>query len=65
MEITFELENSDLVIDFEPEFLCGNVSDQTQVQWQLHNRGNSHTLANVFNRIRDAEDSSYDLLPNV
>ena len=65
MEITLELENSDLVIDFEPEFLCGNVSDQTKVQWQFHDRRNSYPLADVFNRITNAEDSGSDLLPNL
>ena len=65
MEITLELENSDLVIDFEPDFLCGNVSDKTQVRWKLQNGGNSYSLADVFNWVSDEEDTTDDLLPNL
>ena len=65
MEITLELEDSDLVIDFEPDFLCGNVSDQTQVRWKLQNGGNSYSVADVFDGVSDEEDTTYDLLPNV
>ena len=67
MEITFELEDSDLVFEFEFEsdFLCENFSDQTQVQWKLQNGTNSYPLADVFKRVTDEEDSTYDLLPHV
>ena len=39
MEITFELENSDIVVDFEPDFrVQTNTTDQTAVSWRLSNR---------------------------
>ena len=67
MEITFELENSDLVFDFEFEsdVLSQNVSDQTQVRWKLQNGGNSYSVADVFDGVSDEEDTTYDLLPNL
>ena len=39
MEITFELENSDIVVDFVPDFrVQTNTTDQTKVSWRLPNR---------------------------
>ena len=42
MEITFELENSDIVVDFEPDFrVQTNTTDQTAVSWRLSGRGST------------------------
>ena len=42
MEITFELENSDIVVDFVPDFrVQTNTTDQTKVSWRLPNRKSS------------------------
>ena len=48
MEITFENENSDLIIEFDSDILCENYSDRTAVQWQFYNKTHSSILANVL-----------------
>ena len=36
MEIKFELEDSDIVVDFIPDFrMSTNYTDQTKVSWRL------------------------------
>ena len=39
MEIKFELEDSDIVVDFIPDFrVSTNYTDQTKVSWRLSGR---------------------------
>ena len=54
MEIVFELENSDIEIEFTPDFDWvhqtkpgSNRSDTSSVQWQLHNSGGTPIMADV------------------
>ena len=48
MEIIFELEDSDLVIEFTPDFrMPGNYSDTTKVQWKLQYDANKKHLDDV------------------
>ena len=42
MEITFELEDSNIECNFEPDFrVQANTSDLSSVQWRLPNRKSS------------------------
>jgi hypothetical protein len=54
MEIKFELENSDIVADFEPDFRLPNLCDTEKVQWKFSHGKNSHTVADVFDKPPDA-----------
>ena len=54
MEIIFELENSDIEIEFTPDFDWvhktqpgRNKSDFTKVQWELQDRGGTAIVADV------------------
>jgi hypothetical protein len=62
MEFTFELENSDLVFEFEPSFFSENFSDRTAVQWKFHNGNHTQLMANVFCSPPASESRPYDLL---
>ena len=55
MEIIFELENSDIEIEFTPDFDWvhqtqpgRNKSDFTTVQWKLQDRGGTAIVADVL-----------------
>jgi len=65
MEIIFESENSDLVIEFESDLLSENFSDRTDVQWKFQDGNYTRTMANVLNVSPKREDSSTHLLPFV
>ena len=54
MEIIFELENSDIEIEFTPDFDWvhktqpgRNKSDFTKAQWELQDRGGTAIVADV------------------
>tara|TARA_Y100001951_G_C11148699_1_gene187903 strand:+ start:97 stop:297 length:201 start_codon:yes stop_codon:yes gene_type:complete len=47
MEIEFQLENSDLVFAFEPEWNRRNRSSR-EVQWRFPNGSHTRTLANLL-----------------
>jgi len=57
MEFILELEDSDLIIDFEPDFLCENFSDRTALRWEFRNKNYTGTMANVFNLTPEGEGS--------
>ena len=65
MEIVFESENSDLVIEFEPNFVCENFSDRTEVLWKFQNGTYSTILADVFCSTPKSEGESGCLLPTL
>ena len=65
MEIILELENSDLVIEFNSDILYENYSDRTEVQWRFHHGTSSGVLANVFDCVQENSDTRTDLLPSV
>ena len=48
MEFTFELEDSDLIIEFESSFFDQNFSDQTELRWNLHHGNYTPTLGTLF-----------------
>jgi len=48
MEIYLELENSDLIIEFESSFFDQNFSDQTEVCWNLHHGNYTPIMGDVF-----------------
>ena len=70
MEITFEFEDEDFDIVFEPDFnwLCNkksnsrNRADHTSVQWQLHNPGGTSIVADVQYELPN-ETTSYVIYP--
>ena len=57
MEIIVELEDSDLVIEFEPDFMQQNFADHSEVQWQLSNGPNTRRLADVFTLISEEQSN--------
>ena len=65
MEITFELENSDIVADFKPDFRLPNLCDAEKIQWKLPHGKDSHTVANVFREPQDEGDSAARILPHL
>ena len=65
MEIKFELENSDIVADFEPDFLLPNLCDSKKVQWKFPHGKDSHTVANVFGESQDARLPTERILPDL
>jgi hypothetical protein len=55
MEITLELEDSDLVIEFEPEFdIAINCVDIARVQWKFQDGNYTGAMADVFDKSQDA-----------
>ena len=68
MEIIFELENSDIEIEFTPDFDWvhktqpgRNKSDFTKVQWELQDRGGTAIVADVQLELPD--ETTY-IIPN-
>ena len=65
MEITFELEDSDLVVEIDPDFVCSNYSSTTEVQWELQGGTHTTTVANVFDNLQECEHSRIYILPSL
>ena len=65
MEIRLELENSDLIVEFDCDFLCENFSDREDLRWNLHNGNYTPIVADVFNSTSASESRPYDLLPTL
>tara|TARA_R100000501_G_C2572089_1_gene78594 strand:+ start:502 stop:726 length:225 start_codon:yes stop_codon:yes gene_type:complete len=68
MEIIFELENSDIEIEFTPDFDWvhktqpgRNRSDFNKVQWKLQDRGGTAIVADVLLELPD--ETTY-IIPN-
>ena len=60
MKILFELENSDLDIEFTPAFrMPGNYSDKTKVQWELSDCTDTKHLDDVLIEF-SPEESLYE-----
>ena len=60
MKILFELENSDLDIEFTPDFrMPGNYSDTTKVQWELSDCTDTKHLDDVLIEF-SPEESLYE-----
>ena len=49
MEITLEFEDSDIVVEFDPEFhVASNCTDIGKVQWKFQNGTHSSTVASLL-----------------
>jgi len=59
MEIKFELEDSDLVVEFEPDFgIPINCCDIGKVQWNFQDGTHSRTMASLFHSTPKYEHAS-------
>ena len=65
MEFNFEFEDSDLVIEFESDFLCKNYSSTVEAQWQFQNRSHTGVMANVFYSIPKCKNTPVYILPSL
>ena len=64
MEIKLELENSDIVADFDPEFdVASNCTDIEKVQWKFQNGTHTRVVADVFGSPEDGRSSTTYILP--
>ena len=61
MEIVFESENSDLVIEFASDVFDENFSDRTEVRWNFSNKTHSAIMASLLDNLPEDGDSSYYL----
>lgn len=49
MEITFEFEDSDIIVEFEPDFdVDVNFCDIERVQWNFQNGNHSPILTSIL-----------------
>ena len=63
MKILFELENSDLDIEFTPAFrMPGNYSDKTKVQWELSDCTDTKHLDDVLIEFRQKSPFTNQML---
>jgi len=59
MEITFELEDSDIVVDFEPDFGPSiNCVDIEKVQWTFQDGTHTRAMASLFHSTPEYEHAS-------
>ena len=65
MEIVFESENTDIVIEFESSVFDQNFSDSTEVCWNFQNETHSGIMASLLIDLSEDQDSSEYLLPTV
>ena len=66
MEITFELEDSDIVVDFEPDFVPSiNCVDIEKVQWSFQDGTHTGVVASLLGSTPEHEHSTTHLLPSV
>ena len=65
MEIVFESENTDIVIEFESSVFDQNFSDSTEVCWNFQNETHSGIMASLLIDLFEDQDSSEYLLPTV
>jgi hypothetical protein len=66
MEITFEFEDSDIIVEFEPEFdVDVNFCDIERVQWNFQNGNHSRVVASLLSGSSKYEYSSTYILPTL
>jgi IMP cyclohydrolase len=66
MEISFELEDSDIECVFEPDFaLPYNCCDIEKVQWKFSNGTHTGTVADVFSSPADGRSTTTYILPDL
>ena len=63
MEFNFEFEDSDLVVEFESDFVCENYSSTAEAQWQFQNRSHTGVMANVFYSVPKCKDTPVYIYP--
>ena len=66
MEITFELEDSNIVVDFEPDFGPSiNCTDIEKVQWSFQDGTHTGVVASLLGSTPEHEHPPTRLLPIV
>ncbi|HIF38507.1 MAG TPA: hypothetical protein EYQ69_04695 [Gemmatimonadetes bacterium] len=66
MEITFEPEDSDIIVGFEPEFaVASNCTDIEKVQWNFQNGNHTRVMADVFGSPEDGRSATTYILPDL
>jgi len=66
MEITLEFEDTDIIVEFEPEFdLSINCVDIEKVQWNFQDGNHTRIVANVFLEPEDERGSPAYILPDM
>ena len=66
MEITLELEDSDLIVDFDPEFdVAINCVDIEKVQWQFQDGNHSPIVADVFSFATEGRSTTTYIYPDL
>jgi len=66
MEITLEFEDSDIIVEFKPEFdVASNCVDIGKVQWKLQNGNHSRVVADVFGESQDERIPTECILPDL
>ena len=66
MEITFEFEDSDILVEFEPEFdVDVNFCDIERVAWNFQNGNHSRVVASLLSGSSKYEYSSTYILPTL
>ena len=66
MEITFEFEDSDILVEFEPDFdIDINFCDIEKVQWKFHNGNHQGVVADLLNSTPKYEHPAAYIFPAV
>ena len=66
MEIKFELEDSDIVADFEPDFnIPINCVDIEKVRWKFQDGTHTRVVADVFSNSQISRSRRTYLLPDL
>ena len=66
MEITFELEDSDIIIDFDPDFdVSINFCDIERVSWEFHNGSHTGIVASLLRSTPEHEYATAYIFPTV
>jgi hypothetical protein len=64
MEITLEFEDSDILVEFEPEFnVASNSVDIEKATWSFQDRTHSGAVASLFGSTPEYENAPTRLLP--
>ena len=66
MEITLEFEDSDIIVEFDPEFdVASNCTDIEKVQWKFQNGTHTRVVADVFSDPQTSRSRRTYLLPDL
>ena len=66
MEIKFELEDSDIVAEFKPDFdIPINCTDIEKVRWKFQDGTHTRVVADVFGSPEDGRSATTYILPDL